>query len=177
MAKLGFMTNAQAEADRSRLQQALTDLDRARKEASLPPRPGNAAVEALAARFRYRVPIEKGYTEFSQGGRLEILEVRGTRPKIEVGGQYLVHGKYAMPFQDEGTVYLHRTTDKWGDSEPDFDLQHMAVKKGQGEFTLVHGMAGSGSLHVHLIAKDQDRQVTIANVYFGTGDNVRHKRP
>jgi RNA polymerase sigma factor (sigma-70 family) len=177
MFKKGFISRSQVQADRRRLEQALTELDRARKQAGVPAGPHATSLEALAARFSYRVPIETGYTEFSRGGRLEILEVRGTRPKIEVGGQYLVHGKYAMPFHDEGTIYFHLTSEQWGKLEADFDLQRTAVKKGRGEFTLLHGMAGSGGFHIHLIARDGDRQVTIANVYFGTGDNVRHKRP
>jgi RNA polymerase sigma factor (sigma-70 family) len=177
MFKKGFISKSQVQADRARLEQAVAELDRARKQAGVPAGPHATSLEALAARFPYRVPIETGYTEFSQGGRLEILEVRGTRPKIEVGGQYLVHGKYAMPFHDEGTIYLHLTSEQWGKLQVDFDLQRIAVKKGQGEFTLMHGMAGSGGFHVHLIARDGNRQVTIANVYFGTGDNVRHKRP
>jgi multidrug efflux pump subunit AcrA (membrane-fusion protein) len=177
MAKRGYMTNLQAQTDRARLQQAMADLEHARKEAALRPPAGGTALEGLAARFRYRVPIQTGYTEFSQGGRLEILEIRGTRPKIEVGGQYVVRGRYDMPFQDEGTIYFDLTSYQWDKPQPTFDLQHVAVKKGQGEFTVLHGMAGSGGFHLYLIAKDRGREFRIANVYFGTGDNVRHNRP
>jgi hypothetical protein len=82
-----------------------------------------------------------------------------------------------MPFQDEGTIYFDLTSYQWDKPQPTFDLQHVAVRKGQGEFTLLHGMAGSGGFHLYLIAKDRGRDVRIANVYFGSGDNVRHKRP
>jgi RNA polymerase sigma factor (sigma-70 family) len=65
MAQLGYMTKLQAQADRTRLQQAIADLEHARKQAVLRPPAGATALEGLAARFRYRVPIETGYTEFS----------------------------------------------------------------------------------------------------------------
>jgi RNA polymerase sigma factor (sigma-70 family) len=177
MVKLGFMTNNQAQADRIRLENAKVALIKTREDALLNRPSPAAALGALAYRFRYRVPVEMGYTEFSQGGRLEILEVWGTRPKIEIGGQYLVRGTYAMPFHDDGTVCLYLTTLNWTDSTSEHDLQRAPVKKGKGEFTLLHTMNGPGSFHLCLVAWDRDRSVTIANVYFGTGDNVWRKRP
>jgi RNA polymerase sigma factor (sigma-70 family) len=132
-----------------------------------------AAAAAVVGRFRYRVPFELGHTETSRGGRLEILEVWGTRPKIEVGGQYLVRGKYVLPARQGGTLYFHLTASDWNNAfGPDLDLQRTEVESGQGEFTLLHGMNGPGSFHLHLTALEQGKWITFANVYFGTGDNV-----
>jgi hypothetical protein len=50
------------------------------------------------------------------------------------------------------------------------------LPKGQGEFTVVHGMAGPGSFHLNLTARDRYSD-SFANVYFGTGDNVLRKKP
>ena len=135
-----------------------------------------ARTALLASRFKYRVPFEIGLTETRDGGRLEILEVWGTRPRIEVGGQYLVHGKYALPAHDKATLYFHLTASNWNNSGPEMDLQHLTVTKGQGEFTLLHSMGGPGYFHLHLEAEDRDKYVRCANVYFGTGDNVLRKQ-
>jgi len=54
----------------------------------------------------------------------------------------------------------------------DLDLQYTTVQPGEGEFTLIHGMAGPGYFHLQLAGKDSD---TFADIYFGTGDNVWRK--
>lgn len=63
----------------------------------------------LADRFKYRVPFETGSTESKEGGRIEIREVWGTRPRIEVGGQYLVRGNYVLPPGERGLLYFYAT--------------------------------------------------------------------
>jgi RNA polymerase sigma factor (sigma-70 family) len=133
----------------------------------------------LASRFKYKVPIEIGHTEFKEGGHIAILEVWGTRPTIEIGGQYLVHGKYRLPVKDGGKLYFYLTAaagqpgwNAWNEGGiPDLDLQTTEVKKGEGEFTLFHNMAGPGFFHLYLSAAEKYSDM-YANVYFGTGDNV-----
>ena len=113
-----------------------------------------AAVAGLAGRFKYRVPFETGYTENQQGGRIEISEVWGTRPKIEEGGQYLVRGKYKLPAGERGKLYFYATAGgAWGLTGT-LDLQMVTLDKQEGEFTLVHGMAGPG--YFHLILTDPE---------------------
>ncbi len=133
-----------------------------------------SAAHALADHFKFRVPIELGATEFHEGGRLDILEVWGTRPRIEVGGQYLVRGKYVLPPGQRGKLYFFRTATEGSGVATILDLQSTTVDKQEGEFTLVHGMAGTG--HLHVILTDPERYSRMfANVYFGTGDNVLRK--
>ena len=142
------------------------------------PVPSAGDAPDLAKRFKYRVPFELGYTEAKEGGRLDIREVWGTRPKIEIGGQYLVRGKYVLPPGEKGKIYFYVTaTGDWG-REPTatLDLQAVSVEKQEGEFTLVHGMAGPGYFHLYL-ADPERYSRTFANVYFGTGDNVLRKMP
>ena len=132
---------------------------------------------AVASRFKYKIPFETGATDFKDDARIEILEVWGTRPKIEIGGQYLVHGKYTLPSRD-GTLYFHETASAAADAlGTDLDLQYTSVQKGQGEFTLVHGMSCAGSFHLSLIGAENQKSYEAANVYFGTGDNVYRKTP
>ena len=127
---------------------------------------------SLVTLFKHRVPFELGFTETMEGGRIEILEVWGTRPRIEVGGQYLVRGKYVLPPGERGKLYFYATAGgAWGGITTTLDLQTMDVDKQEGEFTLVHSMLGPG--HFHLVLEGPRR---FANVYFGTGDNVLKKK-
>ena len=131
----------------------------------------------LASRLKYRVPFEIGSTETKEGGRIEIEEILGTRPRIEVGGQYLVRGKYKLPAGQRGTLYFYETaTGNWG-REPtaNMDLQQITLDKPSGEFTLLHGMQGPGYFHLYL-ASPVKYSHYFANVYFGTGDNVLRKK-
>ena len=130
----------------------------------------------LASRFKYRVPFEIGETQTRNGGRIEIREVWGTRPKIEVGGQYLVRGKYTLPAGEHGKLYFYATAGgAWGQTAS-LDLQSTEADQQEGEFALVHGMAGPGCFH--LILTDAEKYSNwFANVYFGTGDNVYREKP
>jgi hypothetical protein len=165
---------ALAAADAKRAKARFNDFQK-QKEEDAAVRQNGQALAALARRFRYRVPVEIGVSEFKEGGRLEIIEVWGTRPKIEVGGQYLVRGKYALP--QTGTLYFYETaTGNWNNSGATLDLQVLHLPKGQGEFTVVHGMAGPGWFH--LVLSEVDRYShAYANVYFGTGENVLREKP
>jgi RNA polymerase sigma-70 factor (ECF subfamily) len=170
-----------AEADLARAtavaQQAKANLNdfQKQKEEDAAVRQNGQAMAALARRFRYRVPVEIGVSEFKEGGRLEIVEVCGTRPKVEVGGQYLVRGKYVLP--QNGTLYFYETaTGAWNNSGATLDLQFTHLPKGQGEFTVVHGMAGPGWFHL-VLSEFEKYSHAYANVYFGTGDNVLREKP
>jgi RNA polymerase sigma factor (sigma-70 family) len=129
-------------------------------------------------RFKYRVPFELGSVESKEGGRIEILEVWGTRPRIEVGGLYVVRGKYVLPPGQRGKLHFYVTaTGAWGQGPtPTMDLQTVDLNREKGEFTLLHGMGGTGYFHLYLADPDRYSRM-FANVYFGTGDNVLRKLP
>jgi RNA polymerase sigma factor (sigma-70 family) len=131
----------------------------------------------LASQFKYKVQFEIGYTETNDGGRIEIKEVWGTRPRIEVGGQYLVRGRYVLPPGKTGKIYFYETAQGgWSQATATMDLQMVEVEKEKGEFTLMHSMAGPGYFHLYLAAPENYSHA-FANVYFGTGDSVLRKRP
>jgi len=137
---------------------------------------GKCDTTFLAKRFKYRVPFEIGRTQSQDGGRLEIREVWGTRPRIEVGGQYLVRGKYVLPPGERGMLYFYASAGgSWGQTAS-LDLQSTAVDGREGEFALVHGMAGPGYFHLYLADPERYSRY-FANVYFGTGDNVWREKP
>lgn len=130
----------------------------------------------MAGRFKYRVQFETGRKQSADGGLIEIREVWGTRPRIEIGGQYLVRGKYVLPPGERGMLYFYASAGgAWGQMSS-LDLQSTAVDKQDGEFALVHGMAGPGYFHLILTSAESYSRC-FADVYFGTGDNVlREKR-
>jgi RNA polymerase sigma factor (sigma-70 family) len=161
---------------KQQLQQLQTKLAKLEEE-TLPRPEARAQRDAfLADRFKYRVPFETGVTETREGGRIEIREVWGTRPRIEVGGQYLVRGTYVLPPGERGKLYFYETaTGDWSQPTATMDLQHTTLGKEKGEFALMHSMAGPGYFHLYLASPERYSRM-FANVYFGTGDNVLRKK-
>jgi RNA polymerase sigma factor (sigma-70 family) len=120
----------------------------------------------LARRFQYRIPVVFHDRLEKKGARIEIHDVWGTSPKIQIGGQYIVHGKYEMPNHDKGKLYFHVTSEGRGpNSGPTLELQTLNIDKGSGEFTLMHSLAGPGQFHVQLDDRS-GKDGTLANVYF-----------
>jgi RNA polymerase sigma factor (sigma-70 family) len=147
-------------------------------ETQADPKERKAIDAAAMSLFKYKVNYETGFSEFTEGGRLEIKEVWGTRPKIEVGGQYLVRGKYFLPRGVRGKLYFYATAGgDWGNANlATLDSQMAVADKQEGEFTLVHGMLAEG--YFHLVLSDENKYSRMfANVYFGSGDNVWRKKP
>ena len=178
--------NAQASSDAgaaqvAELKQQLEQFQRkiAKLEHAVQPagdEPTSCDTAFLADRFKYRVPFETGRSQKRNGGEIEIREVWGTRPRIEVGGQYLVRGKYVLPPGQRGKLYFYATAGgPWGQTAS-LDLQSTTVDTQKGEFALVHGMAGPGQFHLILTAADSYSR-WFANLYFGTGDNVWREQP
>ena len=175
--------NSKQEADRELAIKALTEFGK-----RLPSADQASPWDTMATRFQHWVRFETGYTEFREGGRIEILEVRGTRAQIEEGGQYLVHGKYKLPPGQRGKIYfyetaiarppedpLHLPAVPWTGVSITLDLQTVTVDKESGDFTLMHGMSGPGYFHL-VLANPERYSEAFANVYFGTGDNVLRKK-
>jgi RNA polymerase sigma factor (sigma-70 family) len=130
----------------------------------------------LASRFKYRIAVEIGENENREGGRIVIQDVWGTRPRIEVGGLYIVHGTYALPTGERGKLYFYETANGgWGNSgSATMDLQTVALEQEKGEFTVMHAMGGPGYFHLYLASPDRYSRY-FANVYFGTGASVLRK--
>src|SRR5262249_55244937 len=55
------------------------------------------SMKEIAWRFTYRLPVNLGEKQFVKGNRIDILEIWGTKPKFQSGGQYLVRARYTMP--------------------------------------------------------------------------------
>ena len=173
--------NAKGQANNDNVRERVTELKQQLQEMQTKiaeldreTRPGRKTCDTsfLADRFKYRVAFETGRTQTAKGGRIEIREVWGTRPLIEIGGQYLVRGKYVLPpGEQRGKLYFYASAGgPWGQTAS-LDLQSTSVDKQEGEFALVHGMAGPGHFHLTLRSAETYSR-WFADVYFGTGDNV-----
>ena len=128
--------------------------------------------DGVASRFKYRVPFEIGQKQAEGGDQIEITELWGTRPQIEVGGDYLVVGTYSLESLDEASVCFYLTALNWDNTGPDTDLLRTTVGKGSGTFALVHSMQGPGFFHVSMSGTRAGEDVRVSNVYFGRGDNL-----
>jgi RNA polymerase sigma factor (sigma-70 family) len=152
----------------------------------------------LADKFKFKVPVEIGETKNSEGYRIEILEVLGTQPRIQIGGVYIVRGRYVMPSARRASVYFHESANGPNGVGPEMDLQYTKVDEAEGVFTLMHTMRGSNAapdprafanhpaaelwanfgmngpsfFHLQLLTDGPE----FADTYFGTGDNVMRKK-
>jgi hypothetical protein len=124
--------------------------------------------DEIAARFKYRVPFETGRAETTGADHVEVLELWGTRPAIEVGGEYLVVGRYTLESEEQGQVCFYLTANNWNNTGPNMDLQWAPVRRGTGRFVLQHKMHGPGWFHVNLYGQSEE----LADLYFGAGDTL-----
>ena len=138
----------------------------------------DSAAKLLAGRFKYKVEFETGWTESHDGGHIEICEVWGTRPKIEVGGQYLVRGKYRLPKGQRGKLYFYVSDDgTWGREHRDSLISKpwRSTSQRASSFSFTAWRALGTSTSTWQTGSAYSR--TFANVYFGTGDTVWRKKP
>jgi hypothetical protein len=128
----------------------------------------HAPHDEIAARFVHRIAFETGQEESTATDRVQVLELWGTRPRIEIGGEYLVVGRYTLQSEERGRVYFWLTANNWRNEGPNMDLQWAPVSRGTGRFVLQHKMHGPGWFHVNLCGEETE----LADLYFGTGDTV-----
>jgi RNA polymerase sigma factor (sigma-70 family) len=95
-ARIQFIRASQLDAQRvvaeqqSRLAQQLASTTRGVLPAARAER--DALLQKIGGLFQYRIPVEIGRTESKDGGRIQIVDIWGTKPEIAVGGSYLVRG-------------------------------------------------------------------------------------
>jgi len=97
------------------------------------------------AEFPYLIEIEtyqESWSTFRPGDSIDILEVRGTSPKFEVGQWYEVKGRYKLASEKRAMLLLFSTN---GEVRPETGG---LVEAGEGEFTRQFAIAKAGHLHV-----------------------------
>jgi hypothetical protein len=130
-------------------------------------------IDPIAERFKYKIDFDRGKYEAVGKDSVDVIEVWGTRPEIEEGGDYLVLGRYTLQSADRGQVFFYMTADNWDNSGIAMDLQNLDVTRGTGTFVLHHEKPGPGWFHVILHADDKE----VANLYFGKGQTLLTEEP
>jgi hypothetical protein len=98
-------------------------------------------------RFPHVLEFRLGKRKFAEGDDIVITEIRGTRPRFEIGRRYLVRGRYTLSSQNGAMLCLYRTTKKRV-SVPGNENQTMQVEKGSGTFALEKVIHYEGYLHL-----------------------------
>jgi len=127
--------------------------------------------DSVASRFKYRVPFEIAPAQVADADQVEITELWGTRPKIEVGGEYLVVGRYRLRSLDQGRVCFQLTANNWNNTGSDTDLLRADASRGEGSFALVHSMPGPGDFHVSLSAWKGGESIRLVNLYLKNSES------
>jgi len=115
--------------------------------------------------FPHAVGFAIGRSDLKPDDRIVIEEVRGTRPSFEVGGIYLVRGKYTLGSRADARLSLTVTTRTPGDCTKGNGRGVLDVRRGSGSFELASVFAYEGYPHVWFRVGDQ----SAGGVYFGRG--------
>jgi Domain of unknown function (DUF4159) len=102
----------------------------------------------LVAQYPYVIPLQLGRTgDWVKGDNLRVLSVRGDRPRLELGGTYLVRGVYGLAGAMEATLSLNITSPA-GYMSNHQPFQSYRIEQGYGDFALVETMTVPGAYHV-----------------------------
>ena len=129
---------------------------------------------ATAAEFPFVVRFEQGATQFLNGDKITILEVRGTADTFAPDNTYLIKGTYTLASHDRATLAAYFTAmDAKNGKSRSHEMQRTDVKKGDGSFTLCLPMTCRGWPHVSFYPAGGGSD--FGGNYFGTGDSVLKK--
>ncbi len=121
--------------------------------------------------FPHVVPFERGVTEFLNGDKITITEIRGTAKTFAPGNSYKINGTYTLASHNSAMLAAYTTAmDAENGTGPTSKTQSVIVNQGTGTFTLVLPMSCRGWPHLSFYPTDSGQGFG-AN-YFGTGDSV-----
>jgi hypothetical protein len=124
---------------------------------------------ATAPRSVGLVPFVTGAPVFPLGDGIEIEEIAGTRPRLEVGGVYVVTGRARLVSRDQARVALFSTGS--GNATRTEGYRSVEIPKGESEFHLAIAIVADGDLHLMLSAADDPyANETFGGVYFRDPD-------
>ena len=135
---------------------------------------GEASAKADAAQrspaldaYPHELAIETGHTEFAEGDKIEITEVRGTSPDLTLGGTYVVKGRYTLSSRDQAKLAMFVTATKPGEGRTVIRSgQQIVVHRGSGEFELIKTLETSAGFP-HISFYPADGGASFGGVYFG----------
>jgi beta-lactamase regulating signal transducer with metallopeptidase domain len=123
----------------------------------------------IASEFPYAVKFEQGATQFSNGDKITIDEIRGTADMFTPGNIYWIKGTYKLASHERATLAAYTTAmDSKNGTGYSFNVQTTVANQGEGTFTLFLPMSCRGWPHVSFYGDGE----SFGGNYFGTGDSV-----
>jgi beta-lactamase regulating signal transducer with metallopeptidase domain len=117
------------------------------------------------------VPFEQGATQFLDGDRIIITEVRGTASAITPGNIYCIKGTYTLASHPQAMLAAFITAMNSAEGKSVYlKVQKIMVDKGEGTFVLFLPVTINGSPHVSFYPADGGE--SFGGSYFGTGKTV-----
>jgi hypothetical protein len=121
--------------------------------------------------FPYVVDYQLGAGTTRSGDRIQIVEVRGTRPNFEEGGIYLVKGEYTLASVSDAKLLLSVTATQRGKGCTKGNSRgSVEIAQGSGTFELAAPIPYAG--HPHVTFYDSSGS-NAGGVYFGKGDFLK----
>lgn len=118
----------------------------------------------------HKVKFEVGQTQFENGDRITVQNVRGSGDKIAPGETFSIDGTYTLASRDEALLAVYITSNSTN-HEPFDPRQHLRVTKGTGSFHLVKTIyEEEGYLHVSFYPYPSGQ--SFGGTYFGQGKGV-----
>lgn len=132
------------------------------------------ATSSATSEFPHAVKFEQGATQFLDGDKITIVEVRGTAETFAPGNIYWIRGKYTLGSSDRAMVAAYTTAmDAANGTSGSLKVQTTVVNRGDGTFTLFLPMSYRGWPHVSFYPAEGGSG--FGGNYFGTGDSVLKK--
>jgi beta-lactamase regulating signal transducer with metallopeptidase domain len=121
--------------------------------------------------FPHAVRFEQGATQFMNGDKINIVEVRGTAETFRPGDVYWIRGTYTLASHERAMLAAYTTARNAADGRgPSSKIQSTVVNHGNGTFTLILPMSCQGWPHVSFYPAEGGEG--FGGNYFGTGDSV-----
>ena len=120
---------------------------------------------ATAPRSVHVVQFAMGTPSFPPGDAVVIDEVVGTKPKLEVGGVYIVSGRAHLSSRDEARVAVYSTGT--GNERRTSGYQSVVIPRGETPFSFAFAILSDGDLNLSLSpAEDRWSNDSFGEVYF-----------
>ncbi len=118
------------------------------------------------------VPVVEKRLGFVADDEIEILEVVGSRPRLEVGGVYLLTGRYALRSRPAARIALYSTATV--NTLRTHGYKSQVVEAGNGRFHFAFALLGDGDLHISVYEADDEygNGPGLGHVYFRSPDRA-----
>jgi hypothetical protein len=129
--------------------------------------------------FPFEVKVAAGKSELQQGDRISVASVRGTQPRLDLGGVYLVSGSYELASHERAVLEVGVSpanpkaivTEAQQRSGP--APTRVLVGRGRGRFQVAVQLIERG--HPHISLYPVEGGVSFGSLYFGQAGWLRRR--